>query len=169
MNNNTLGQKIANLRKAKGLTQSALAEKLNVSPQAVSKWETDQAAPDINALYPLAKELGTSIDFLLGEETKPETQYLPAEKRDLDKMILKIRIIDGKDKISVNLPLALLKVMIEIGDDNDISNNISIGGANINLKTEDLEKILMLIDSGTMGKLVEIESADGENIEIYVE
>ena len=41
----TLGNKISTLRKERGLTQSALAEKLNISAQAISKWETDQAAP----------------------------------------------------------------------------------------------------------------------------
>ena len=43
-----LGQKIAELRKKSGLSQEALAEKMNVSRQAVSKWESEQATPDLD-------------------------------------------------------------------------------------------------------------------------
>lgn len=46
----TLGQRIAELRKKEGLTQEELAEKLGVSPQAVSKWENDISCPDIMSI-----------------------------------------------------------------------------------------------------------------------
>lgn len=60
-----MGTKIAEFRKAKGLTQDQLAEKLGVSAPAVSKWETDSSYPDITMLCPLARALDTNVDTLL--------------------------------------------------------------------------------------------------------
>lgn len=62
----TLGRRIARLRLAHGMTQEHLAGLMHVSPQAVSKWENDQSAPDIALLVPLAQTLGLSVDELLG-------------------------------------------------------------------------------------------------------
>lgn len=64
----SIGRKIAFYRKAKGLTQEELSEKLGVSPQAVSKWENDAACPDIQLLVPLAKSLEVTTDELLSAE-----------------------------------------------------------------------------------------------------
>ncbi|MBE6698122.1 MAG: helix-turn-helix transcriptional regulator [Ruminococcaceae bacterium] len=60
-----LGARIAALRRAKGLTQEMLAEKMGVSPQAVSKWERGLAFPNPVWLDELADILDTSIDSLL--------------------------------------------------------------------------------------------------------
>ena len=54
---NKIGQFIKKLRKEKGLTQSQLAEKLNISFQSVSKWETGETLPDTNILLSLCDEL----------------------------------------------------------------------------------------------------------------
>lgn len=61
----TLGRRIAHLRLAKTATQERLAKELNVSPQAVSKWENDINYPDISLLPDLARFLGVSVDELL--------------------------------------------------------------------------------------------------------
>ena len=61
----TLGRRIARLRLAKTATQERLAKELNVSPQAVSKWENDINYPDISLLPDLACFLGVSVDELL--------------------------------------------------------------------------------------------------------
>ena len=61
----TLGRRIARLRLARTATQERLAKELNVSPQAVSKWENDINYPDISLLPDLARFLGVSIDELL--------------------------------------------------------------------------------------------------------
>ena len=63
---NTIGKNICNLRKQNGLTQEELAGRLNVSFQAVSKWENGVSMPDVSTLPLLAKSLGCSIDSLLG-------------------------------------------------------------------------------------------------------
>ncbi|MBR4905664.1 MAG: helix-turn-helix domain-containing protein, partial [Clostridia bacterium] len=65
-NKETLGKRIAMLRKEKGLTQEQLAEKVGVSAQAVSKWENDISCPDITLLPLLADILGVTVDELLG-------------------------------------------------------------------------------------------------------
>ena len=61
----TFGRRIARLRLAKTATQERLAKELNVSPQAVSKWENDINYPDISLLPDLARFLGVSVDELL--------------------------------------------------------------------------------------------------------
>ena len=63
----TLSEKLQTLRKAAGLSQEALAERLNVTRQAVSKWETGEGKPDIDNLLPLARLLHTTMDYLLDD------------------------------------------------------------------------------------------------------
>ncbi|WP_294808272.1 helix-turn-helix domain-containing protein [uncultured Gemmiger sp.] len=62
----TLGQNIQTARKAKGISQETLAEKIGVSRQALGKWEKDTALPGVDNLQALAQELGVSVDALLG-------------------------------------------------------------------------------------------------------
>ncbi len=77
----TLGQRIAFYRKQKGLTQQQLGEQLNVSAQAISKWENDQAEPDIATISKLAQIYRISLDlFLTGKEAvteKPAPEQAP--------------------------------------------------------------------------------------------
>ena len=62
----SIGKRIMTLRKQKGLTQEQLAERVSVSPQAVSKWENDISCPDIAIIPKLAEVLGVTTDELLG-------------------------------------------------------------------------------------------------------
>lgn len=66
----TLGNKIVELRKKKGMTQEALANQLGVSNQAVSKWEANQSCPDIQLLSVIADLFEISLDNLFGREEK---------------------------------------------------------------------------------------------------
>ncbi len=63
-----LNEKIVELRKAQALSQEELAEKLNVSRQAVSRWETGTAMPDAANLLQLSRLFGVTTDYLLGAE-----------------------------------------------------------------------------------------------------
>lgn len=74
-------ERIASARKAAGLTQEALGEKLGVSRQAVSKWESGQAVPDLDTVAKLCLALGFSADYLLfGREDAPApAESAPAE------------------------------------------------------------------------------------------
>jgi signal peptidase I len=65
-----LSQQLLALRKAKGLTQEALANQLGITCQAISKWENGQSCPDIALLPQLADIYGISIDELFGQEAK---------------------------------------------------------------------------------------------------
>lgn len=73
----TFGNTIAYYRKNLGITQEALAQQLEVTNQAVSKWESDQCCPDIQLLPKLADIFGVSIDALFGREIQPETPPEP--------------------------------------------------------------------------------------------
>ena len=73
----TLGQKIAALRKAQGMTQEALAQKLEVTNQSVSKWEAGQCCPDILLLPKIADIFGITMDALFGREPPTPTSFQP--------------------------------------------------------------------------------------------
>lgn len=68
----TMGQRISALRKKNGYTQDQLAQKVGVTPQAVSKWENDQACPDVSIIPELAKLFGVSTDVLYGTSPMPD-------------------------------------------------------------------------------------------------
>lgn len=73
----SIGSKIAQLRKEKGITQEALAKLLDVTNQAVSKWESDQCCPDIQLLPKLADVFDISIDALFDRPEKAGPGELP--------------------------------------------------------------------------------------------
>ena len=88
MNNEELkvrvGANIARLRKERGLTQAELAERINYSDKAVSKWERAESLPDVLTLLNLAEQLGTDLNTLTGSATEspmiapePEPEPVP--------------------------------------------------------------------------------------------
>lgn len=163
--NETIGNRISKFRKAKGLTQEELAFTMGVSSQAVSKWENDLSCPDIGSLPKLAKTLGVTTDELLSGK-QDDVRMVPAEQRkNLAELVFRIKVdsADG-DKVRVNLPMSLVKVGLEIGM--DMSG--SINGMD-SLKNVDFSKLVELVERGAIGKLVEVESADGDVVEIVVE
>ena len=87
----------------------------------------------------------------------------PEEKKNIDGMLLRIRgqTVKG-DRVKVNLPVALVKVALEIGLELPQFEGQEI------LQKIDLEKIIRLVDEGAIGKLVEVESAEGDIVEITV-
>lgn len=73
MAKNSIGQFIAALRKANGMTQQEVADRLNVSNKAVSRWERDECAPDLSVIPALAEMFGITCDELLrGERSNPD-------------------------------------------------------------------------------------------------
>ena len=65
----TLGQRIKECRQKAGLSQEKVAELVGVSRQAVTKWESDQSAPNTDNLFKLAEILGTTVDFLISTDS----------------------------------------------------------------------------------------------------
>ncbi len=163
----TIGKRIGLARRRENLTQEQLATMLEVSPQAVSKWENDQTCPDISLLPKLAKIMGTTVDNLLtgeGEQT-PAVQILPPEQRkDIKEMMLRIVVDSAQgDKVRINLPMALVQVALDMGMELPQLNGSDA------LKNIDLNQIVMLVQQGAVGNLVEVESADGDTVRIFVE
>lgn len=163
----TIGKRIAALRREKGMKQDDLAQMLEVSPQAVSKWENDQTCPDISLLPKLAKILGVTVDELLSgkQELQPVVTLVPEEQRkDIKDMMLRI-VVDSHDgdKVRVNLPMALIQVAMDMGMEMpQVSGNNALKGI-------DWMQIMDLVRHGAMGNLVEVESADGYAVRIFVE
>ena len=162
----TLGTKISELRKSKGLTQEQLAIQLNVSSQAVSKWETDLSIPDLPILIELSNIFNVTLDELIKQQERQEIVKViePEQRKPINQMMLRI-IVNSSDgnKVRVNLPMAIIKVGLEIG-----MKMPEVNG-NVDLKGVDFEQILALVEQGVVGKLVEVESADGDLVEIFVE
>ena len=105
MNQEKIGKFIAECRKKKNLTQAQLAEKLNITDRAISKWETGKGMPDSSIMLDLCNELGISVNGLLsGEVIKMENYNKKAEenllemkkqKEELDKKMLQLEWVIG--------------------------------------------------------------------------
>lgn len=70
----TIGQRISDLRRKYSYSQEYVAEKLNVSRQAVSKWEQDQAAPDTYNLIALAELFHVTVEYLAGGKSRSRSR-----------------------------------------------------------------------------------------------
>ena len=100
-----IGRFIAECRKKKGLTQMALAEKLNITDRAVSKWENGKAMPDSSIMLDLCRELGISVNDLLSGEIVTMENYnkemenklveILKEKEETDRRLLKLEWVIG--------------------------------------------------------------------------
>lgn len=163
--NETIGNRISKFRKEKHMTQEELAKLLGVSSQAVSKWETDTSCPDISLLPQLCKVLCVTTDELLTGKNDAVKLVPTAERKNLEELTLRIKVDSAQgDKVRVNLPMSLVKVGMEIGV--DMSGSIS--GMD-SLKGVDFGKLIALVERGVIGKLVEVESSNGDIVEIVVE
>lgn len=89
----TLGEKIYRLRAGEGLSQETFGERLGVSRQSVSKWETDQSVPELDKIVAISEIFGVSTDYLLKET---EEAY-----REKEPYRTKRKIRRGRMRISV--------------------------------------------------------------------
>lgn len=102
----TIGQRIMNYRKDKKLSQEEVAEKLNVTRQTVSKWETDQSTPDFDKIIPLCELFEISSEELLrGKEEKKEETKEENEQ---------IQIDVNKEKRTKGLIISILLYFISV-------------------------------------------------------
>ena len=157
-----LDERIAYFRKRCGLTQEELAEKCSVTPQAVSKWENGISTPDIALLPRLSEIFSVTTDALLGVEQSVPVAVDPTAV-DTSKAILRIHVssADG-DMVDVRLPATIARLVVQSGGTFEIGNSDA-------LRNIDFDQIFSLISVGTFGKIVEVHSADGDNVEIWVE
>ena len=159
-----LGTKISELRKARGMTQDELADKMGVSPQAVSKWENDLSMPDLPVLIELSDYFHISLDDFLKEKVQTVELLSEDKRKDIEQMFLRVYVdSENGDRVRVNLPLALVKMARDMGLD------IPQMTDNLMMQKIDLGMIMQLIESGVIGKLVEVDSANGDHVEVIVE
>lgn len=160
----TLGMKISELRKTNKMTQDELAEKMGVSSQVVSKWENDLSIPDLPILIELADFFHITLDDLV-KEKEESVSFVPEEgRKSIEEMFLRIYVDSvGGDRVRVNLPLVLVKMAYDMGLD------IPQMTSNPSLKNLDLKMIMAMIESGVIGKIVEVDSADGDHVQVIVE
>ncbi len=91
-----LSEKLYKLRKNSGLSQEQLAEQLNVSRQAISKWESGTAVPESEKLVTIGNYFGVSVDYLLKDEEENKTKTTIVEcKKDSRMLVGSIICIAG--------------------------------------------------------------------------
>ena len=164
----TIGNRIYKYRREKGLTQEELAEKLGVSSQAVSKWENDVSCPDISLLPQLCSLFGITTDELLTGKNDTVKMLAEDQRKSLDELTLRVKIDDADgDRVRVNLPMSLVKVCLEVGI--EIAPNIKGVQSMESIRNIDLNKIMELVERGMVGRILEIDDADGDHVEVIVE
>ena len=118
--------------------------------------------------------------MLLSGEPEPIAQVVPAEKRKcFDEMMLRIYITDGKngENVRISVPLTLLRLALDSGIQPSFSMNSKSGTSLFNadgkgtgaLSGIDFKQIMLMVESGLIGTLMEVDTDDGTNIRIVVE
>ena len=163
----TLGRRIQALRKEQALTQDALAERMDVTPQAVSKWENDQSCPDIMSLPQLARELHTTVDTLLTGEAAA-TPALPQKKPE--ELIVRISIHpEDEARVCLNLPFTVFRLgaLHNLISFTFHANEVELDAEALaqQLAQVDFHAIVRLIEQGARGMLVNA----GDTLTIWTE
>lgn len=99
----TIGVKIQNLRKQKGLSQEQLAEAVGVSRQAVSKWEAEQSVPDIDKIILICDYFGVTTDYILRDEEMSCTETVQSTNKNEEE-----KDMDNKKKSTLLLTVAVM-------------------------------------------------------------
>lgn len=103
----SIGQFIAALRKANGMTQKQLAEKLNVSDKAVSRWERDESAPDLSLIPVIAEIFGvTSDEILRGERRNQDNEDFTSQSNTKVEKQLEHLVNDTRTKFTIRSIIA---------------------------------------------------------------
>ena len=120
------GKFISTRRKEVGLTQSQLAEKLNITDRAVSKWETGRTLPDSSIMLDLCNILKITVNDLLTGEIVTMENYdkekentlieIVKEKQQADKMLLRLETVVGISCIIVMLALCMIASFVQMED-----------------------------------------------------
>lgn len=125
----TFGARLQELRLRHGMSQDALADKLGVSRQAVSKWERDEATPDLDKIIKLSELYGISLDALLKGESQPaKTQQMPPHphKADWNRILTWGGLLGGSAMVVWGLTNAVGLMAYE-----QIASNMLSGAVNV--------------------------------------
>ena len=121
-----IGKFIAECRKKKNLTQMELAEKINITDRAVSKWENGKSMPDSSIMLDLCNILGISVNELLSGEVIEMKEYekqaeenllkLKKEKEEADKILLNLEIWVGLVSVLLFLTMIIIASYCDVTD-----------------------------------------------------
>ncbi len=121
-----IGKFIAECRKNKKLTQAQLAEKLNITDRAISKWETGKGMPDSSIMLDLCRELEITVNELLSGEVIKMNEYnkkaeenlleMKKQKEESDKRLLTIEIVMGVITMVMYLALVMIADYVQMPD-----------------------------------------------------
>lgn len=111
MNQEMIGKFIAACQKEKGLTQTQLAEKLNITNRAVSKWETGKSIPDAAIMLDLCKILGISVNELLSGERIAMENYQNKAEENLVELQQKAYNAQKSSNLLIKLVILILGVL----------------------------------------------------------
>lgn len=147
-----IGEHIAVYRKKTGLTQEQLAEKMNVTAQAVSKWENGLTCPDLDSVARLAGFLGVTVEQLIhGDAAVPAVQVVETPR--VGKRVLCIRVqVKGPatTNVTVRFPVELILKAYEMGCLESLVGD----------EAPFVEQAIEMIRQGTVGSLVDVETEE---------
>lgn len=112
MEKKTIGSFIAVLRKANGLTQKELADKLGISDKAVSRWERDETAPDISLIPTIAEILGVTTDELLRGERITDISFDGARTSERSKKQIQTLLKNTRTKLYTRTLICILIAVV---------------------------------------------------------
>ena len=160
----TFAEKLKMIRKQAGMSQEKLAEKLGVSRQAVTKWETDTGIPDIDNIIALSKLFDISIDELLGNRN--------AEKKQIDYLFESVTEYDIDEPKRYDMKFGGAKQLVLSGYDGEkirvrlVSNTLSTLRNDFKVKIDDIK---MRIDVDVNRKNGITEAVAKEQVIIFVQ
>lgn len=160
----TIGSRIAQGRKAKGYTQEEFSQLLDVTAQAVSKWENDISCPDIQLLPKIAEILNMTTDELLTGKKTEQSKEPKTVNIDTSNLKININVLKpGQNPVNVSLPLSMVKRFAKIG--NGISGIVGNG----TIDSVKFDEILSLVENGATGEILNVVAEDNTNVKISIE
>ena len=161
----TFAEKLKSARKAAGMSQEALAEKLGVSRQAVTKWETDRGIPDIENMIVISNLFGITVDELLSEEKETAVRrgYLYESRTEYD--------IDGEKRFDLKLGGACLLRTVGIDSEKVVihlaSNEISTLESDFKVKIDDIRGRID-VDVNRKNGMTEARAKESLIVEVFL-
>ncbi len=153
MDQKRIGAFIAQCRKEKNLTQMQLAELLEITSQAVSKWENGRGMPDVSLLQPLCDVLGISLNELFSGEHISAEEYKGKAEKNISKLFKEKQIANLKPvkylfSICANVTLLIAVIELAVGFIGNFFNSTILEAMLINVS------VWLILFLASMGKLV---------------